>query len=356
MTVMEKRISYYLGQNGYLKMLTNLSEFTVFFKKENGFISMIELVNMDVNPYITEDTVYNVTQKAQWRFVDQGHEEVHCLVLVITGEPERALRLGEKEQFFWIIDSARNTLCIPENKAEDFYGMKAEIENWLTADYDDTEQGEVSSYGADGRRIRNFREQTLVNHGIFLINVLAFTFCTLSGDVLYNYGGLSLKEVLDGQWYRIFTSMFLHIGISHLAGNMIMLFFLGNIVEKELGHIKYFVMYFVSGMAGAAASLWMQSVRIVSGEMVLGSIGASGAIFGMLGGLLWILIRNKGKLTEMTFPRVLFLVCYSLYGGLTSENVDNAAHFGGLVIGFLITALLYRKNRKLKKGKNADEN
>ena len=69
---MEKKISYYLGQNGYLKMLTNLSGFTVFFKKENGFISMIELVNMDADPYVTEDMVYSVTQKARWRFVDQG--------------------------------------------------------------------------------------------------------------------------------------------------------------------------------------------------------------------------------------------------------------------------------------------
>lgn len=353
---MEKRISYYLGQNGYLKMLTNLSEFTVFFKKENGFISMIELVNMDANPYVTEDTVYSVTQKVQWRFVDQGHEEVHYLILVITREPERALMLGERERFFWILDSVHNRLCIPEDKAEDFYGMKAEIETWLAADYDEAEQDEISSYGADGRRIRSFREQPLVNQGIFLINILAFTFCTLLGDVLYNYGRLSLKEVLDGQWYRIFTSMFLHGGMSHLVGNMIMLFFLGNIVEKELGHIKYFVLYFMSGVAGAAASLWMQSVRILSGEMILGSIGASGAIFGMLGGLLWILIRNKGKLAEMTFPRVLFLVCYSLYGGLTGTNVDNAAHFGGLVTGFLVTALLYRKNRNLKKGKKTDEN
>lgn len=353
---MEKKISYYLGQNGYLKMRTNLSGFTVFFKKENGFISMIELVNMDADPYVTEDMVYSVTQKARWRFVDQGYEEVHYLVLVITGEPEKALMLGEKERFFWILDSANNRLCIPDNKAEDFYGMKKEIENWLAADYDEAEQEEISSYGADGRQVRSFREQPLVNQGIFLINILAFTFCTLLGDVLYNYGRLSLKEVLDGQWYRIFTSMFLHGGMSHLVGNMIMLFFLGNIVEKELGHIKYFVLYFVSGIAGAAASLWMQSIRIMSGEMILGSIGASGAIFGMLGGLLWILIRNKGKLAEMTFPRVLFLVCYSLYGGLTGTNVDNAAHFGGLVTGFLVTAILYRKNRNLKKGKKADEN
>lgn len=352
---MEKRISYYLGQNGYLKMLTNLSEFTIFFKKENGFVSMIELVNMDENPYITEDTVHNVTQKAQWRFIDQGYEEVHYLILVIFRDPERAIMLGERENFFWIIDSNCNSLCIPDGKAEDFYGFKKLVEDWLTADFNRVEQGQQALYQANGRQIKSIKDQPLVNQGIFLINLLVFTFCTLSGDVLYNYGRLSLEETMNGQWYRIFTAMFLHGDMPHLAGNMITLFFIGNIVEKELGHIKYFILYFGSGIMGAMASLWMQWVKMAGGEPILGSIGASGAIFGMLGGLLWILIRNKGKLAEMTFIRVLFFICYAFYGGLISSNVDNAAHFGGLIAGFLISILLYRKKGNPKKGKKADE-
>lgn len=230
---MEKRISYYLGQNGYLKMLTNLSEFTIFFKKENGFVSMIELVNMDENPYITEDTVHNVTQKAQWRFIDQGYEEVHYLILVISRDPERAIMLGERENFFWIIDSNCNSLCIPDGKAEDFYGFKKLVEDWLTADFNRVEQGQQALYQANGRQIKSIKDQPLVNQGIFLINLLVFTFCTLSGDVLYNYGRLSLEETMNGQWYRIFTAMFLHGDMPHLAGNMITLFFIGNIVEKS---------------------------------------------------------------------------------------------------------------------------
>jgi rhomboid protease GluP len=344
---MEKRISYYLGQNGYLKMLTNLSEFTIFFKKENGFVSMIELVNMEENPYITEDLLHNVTRKAHWRFLDQGCEEIHDLVLVLTKDPQSAIVLGERQRAFWIIDTVQNRLLIPEGKAEDFYGIKELIEQWLTADFDEAELEDVL-YQADGRRVIRLKEQPLINQGIFLINLLVFTFCTLSGEMLYNYGRLSLQETLNGQWYRIFTSMFLHGDISHLAGNMMVLFFLGNIVEKELGHIRYFILYFISGIAGAMASLWMQSIRIMYGEEVVGSIGASGAIFGMLGGLLWILIRNRGHLAEMSLLRVLFLVCYALYGGLMSSNVDNAAHFGGLAAGFFMAVLLYRKKKKPK--------
>ena len=346
---MKRQISYYLGQNGYLRMMTNLSEFTVFFKRENGFISVVELVDMEENPYVTQDIVRDVTQKLTWRFMDQGAEEVHCLTLVLATDQERALALGEQAYFFWIIDTEQKKLLIPEGKAEDFYGFKGLLETWLAADFNE-QQEEGIAYGANGRPIRSLRSQPLVNHGIFVINVFVFTFCTLVPDVLYNYGSLSYEGIIqNGEWYRFLTSLFLHGDMSHLVSNMIMLFFLGDIVEKELGHFKYFILYFLAGIAGGATSLYFKYLEIQSGLEAVGSIGASGAVFGMLGGLLWLIIRNKGKLAELTFIKVLFLIFYTLYGGLMSSQVDNAAHFGGVLTGFLAAILLYRKKSGLRK-------
>ena len=346
---MKKQISYYLGQNGYLRMMTNLSEFTVFFKRENGFISVIELVDMEENPYVTQDIVSDVTRKLTWRFMDQGAEEVHCLTLVLATDEERALVLGEEAYFFWVIDTEHKKLLIPEGKAEDFYGFKGLLETWIAADpYELQEEG--IAYGANGQPIRSLKSQPLVNHGIFVINVFVFTFCTLVPDVLYNYGSLSYEGIIqNGEWYRFLTSLFLHGDMSHLVSNMIMLFFLGDIVEKELGHFKYFILYFLAGIAGGAASLYFKYLEIQSGLEAVGSIGASGAVFGMLGGLLWLIIRNKGKLAELTFIKVLFLIFYTLYGGLMSSQVDNAAHFGGVLTGFLAAILLYRKKSGPKK-------
>lgn len=203
-------------------------------------------------------------------------------------------------------------------------------------------------YQADGRKIKSFREQPLVNHFIFITNLIVFTLCTLTGDLLYNYGTLSLQEVMDGQWYRMITSLFLHGNVTHIASNMIMLFLLGNVVEKEMGHIKYFILYFGSGLAGSCASLYMQSVHQANGEMIAGSIGASGAIFGIMGGFLWILLLNRGRASNMSLVRVLFLVCYCLFGGMTEERVDSAAHIGGLIAGILIAILIYRKQSTKK--------
>lgn len=360
---MKNRISYYLGQNGYLKMLTNLPEFTIFFKKEQGFISMIELVDMEENPYLLEDTLSSVTKKAKWRFLDQGYEEVHYLVLMLTRDTDRALSLGRQEHFLWLINTDGKKLVVPEQKAEDFYGMRQMIEAWLNADFDEEMAKQQIAYQANGRQIRNVRQQPLVNHAVFIVNVLLFTLCTLSGNLqsLYNSYDLNINGVLDGEWYRILTGMFLHADMSHLAGNMIMLFFLGDIVERELGHMKYFILYFLAGIGASAASLYLQYIKLVAGEAPVGSVGASGAIFGMLGGLLWLLIRNKGRLADLSFIRVLFLICYALYGGLVSTNVDNAAHFGGVLTGFLLAVFLYRKKenrgrRHQRKGKETYEN
>ena len=78
------------------------------------------------------------------------------------------------------------------------------------------------------------------------------------------------------------------------------------------------------------------------------SLGASGAIFGITGALLWIVIRNRGRHAEITMPKIIFLIAYSLYNGFVSTNIDNAAHVGGLFGGFLLAILLYRKKGKAK--------
>ena len=143
----------------------------------------------------------------------------------------------------------------------------------------------------------------------------------------------------DGQYYRLVSCIFLHFGIDHLMNNMVMLGALGWNLEPETGRFKFLLIYFVSGIGANLLSLasdfWTGSLAV--------SAGASGAIFGLLGALLWVVIRNKGRVGRLTKRGMLFMVLFSLYVGLTSVGVDNAAHIGGLVCGFLAAVLLYRK-------------
>lgn len=183
--------------------------------------------------------------------------------------------------------------------------------------------------------------------GLIVINVLVFFLLSLRGDTesgyfMLQYGAMYEPLVTDGhEYYRLITSLFLHFGIQHLLNNMVMLGALGYQLENEIGRIKFLLIYFISGIGGNLCSLYW---NVSHGEQVI-SAGASGAIFGLMGALLYIVAVNRGRLGRLSGRGMLIMVALSLYFGLTSSGVDNSAHIGGLICGILITVLLYRRKR-----------
>ncbi|MDO4168252.1 MAG: rhomboid family intramembrane serine protease, partial [Eubacteriales bacterium] len=141
--------------------------------------------------------------------------------------------------------------------------------------------------------------------------------------------------------YRLLTSAFLHFGFPHLVNNMVMLICLGSYLERALGKIKYIIFYLAAAVGSSLASL---GIMLYTGNIAV-SAGASGAIFGIIGALLYMLIRNRGRFADLTMMRFLLMIALSLYYGFSSTGVDNAAHVGGLVIGFVLGVILYRKDR-----------
>ncbi len=183
--------------------------------------------------------------------------------------------------------------------------------------------------------------------GLIVINVLVFFLLSLRGDTesgyfMLQYGAMYEPLVTEGhEYYRLITSLFLHFGIQHLLNNMVMLGALGYQLENEIGRIKFLLIYFISGIGGNLCSLYW---NVSHGEQVI-SAGASGAIFGLMGALLYIVAVNRGRLGRLSGRGMLIMVALSLYFGLTSSGVDNSAHIGGLIWGILITVLLYRRKR-----------
>lgn len=177
-----------------------------------------------------------------------------------------------------------------------------------------------------------WKEKPLVSGSLVIINVIVFIICTFTGDLLYNMGRVGVWQVLIQKEYgRIIYSMFLHADIRHLFNNMVILFFMGAMIEKEIGHVRYAAVYILSGIGGNLFSLFVKFMR---GDLV-GSIGASGAVFGLDGVLLALVLFWHKRLGNVTPTRVLFMIGYSLYSGFTATNVDNAAHVGGVLTGFL---------------------
>ncbi len=177
----------------------------------------------------------------------------------------------------------------------------------------------------------------VVSVTLVAFNVIIFIICTFTGDLLYNMGELGVQGVLLHREYgRVIGAMFLHSDINHIFNNMVILFFLGAMIEKEIGHIWFLLIYFLSGIGGNLLSLWY---KVLTCERAC-SIGASGAVFGLDGVLLALVLFSGRKMQDVTPVRVVLMIGYSLYTGFAGENIDNAAHLGGLMIGFLSGVVL----------------
>lgn len=157
-----------------------------------------------------------------------------------------------------------------------------------------------------------------------------------TGHQLVVWGSNVSGLTLHGQPWRLLSSLFVHAGLSHLLLNMFSLWLLGLLVEDRVGPTRLLLVYLASGVGGGLASLWWHTNGI-------NSVGASGAIFGLYGFLLTLLISKKLVLDKSDRRAMLGLVLYLVFSNLLSGltgNIDNAAHLGGLATGLLVAGPL----------------
>ncbi|MBU9724213.1 MULTISPECIES: rhomboid family intramembrane serine protease [Bacillaceae] len=179
---------------------------------------------------------------------------------------------------------------------------------------------------------------------IFLGIIIAiFLFVEMNGsstssETLIRFGAKFNPFILEGEWWRFFSAMFLHIGIFHLLMNSLALFYLGGAVERIYGSARFFFIYFLAGFVGSVASFAFN-------EHV--SAGASGAIFGCFGALLFFGVKHPRLFFRTMGMNVIVILLINLVFGLTVPMVDNGAHMGGLVGGFLASAIVSLPKHKL---------
>ena len=201
-----------------------------------------------------------------------------------------------------------------------------------------------------GNRRNGLWQMSPVNTIIIVINVVVFAVLTFLGDTtdvqfMHHHGANFWPSVIEEhEYYRLLTCTFIHFGISHLFNNMLVLAYIGDNLERALGKVKYLVLYLAAGIGSSAVSaVWsmFKDEYSVSG-------GASGAIFGVVGALLVIVIKNRGQLEDLSSRQLMFFAGFSIYHGVTSAGIDNMAHISGFLIGALLGGLLYRRKRYWK--------
>ena len=180
-------------------------------------------------------------------------------------------------------------------------------------------------------------KQPIVTYIIMAICIILFILMELSGgstnsQTLLKYGANLDVLVENGEYYRLFTCIFLHIGIMHLLCNMYSLYIIGREVENLFGKIKYIIIFILSGIFGSIMSLAFTHNTI--------SAGASGAIFGLLGALLYFGMHYRTYLGEAIKRSIIPIIVVNLIIGFFAEGIDLAAHIGGLVGGVLVAMMV----------------
>ncbi len=182
------------------------------------------------------------------------------------------------------------------------------------------------------------------------LNVLIFILMYILGSgsenihTLINFGALNKLLVMDGQYFRRITNAFLHIGVVHLICNMYALYILGKDIESFYGKVGFSIIYIMSAIIGSLMTLIFVEDNVVSA-------GASGAIFGLMGSLLYFGYNYRTTLNNMISKQILPIIMLNLFIGFTTEGINNFAHLGGLLGGYIASMAVGVKYKTSKSEK-----
>ena len=184
----------------------------------------------------------------------------------------------------------------------------------------------------------------IVNYTIIGLNILVFlwelkmigpSFLTNGADTqqLFQLGGMQTLAYNAGQHYRLWSSMFLHASVTHIVGNMSSLIFVGNVLEDLIGHVRYLLVYLLSGVGSAYLSLLFLNPNTVS-------VGASGAVFGIIGCLLIVTMFRYSNWKNGVVTALLYTILINLGVSVIDPSINLYAHLGGLITGIFCGFLI----------------
>ena len=333
-----------LKKIGYMQVKSRFPEMNLYYLNFDGCARAVHVIHCHEQFFFDSVQLQKTIDSTEKMFLDKKYREVSSFVLVVADNIERARNICQITTPYWIIDERESRLLVYEDQPAEYFGLKNVVEGILQKDYFDHNRWSLTTL------LRHWTLQELwvrfgVNGCIIAVNVIFFLLSLLIGpDIVMEYGSMDEGAIYHyREYYRLFTCMFIHSGISHLANNMLFLLIIGDNLERAVGKVRYLIIYFAAGIIGSLCSYWYA----LDSAVYIRSVGASGAIFGITGALFFMVLVHKGRLENVTLTRITLLILICLYNGFSSAGVDNAAHVGGLLGGIFITAVLYLlQNRK----------
>lgn len=324
-------ITSLLYQKGYRPI--DKTEGGILFREDEDcvFVLLLSIHSPDVQASRYAQIRSKVEFDAAMRF----RKPIKSLFLIAVNDAfdESVSELVEHLEGCWIVSAETGRIYIFEQQSNHFDQL-----------YEYLETG-MKELPAERKKKTDFSVQPITilivaMNVVYFIAVIVLNqsiSAVYDADVMLQMGALSYDTAMQGAWYQLLTSMFMHFGIGHLFNNMVLLTYVGCILEKHIGKIRFLILYLGTGLIGNVCSLWYHGV---AGYESVVSAGASGAVFGIMGALIVYLLLYKANMQELSAKRLMLVSCLTLGYGLTTMGVDNAAHIGGFVSGILGVFLL----------------
>lgn len=313
----------------------------IWGKENDGRVSLIEVIppvlpgQKKISLKQREEEIAEVERQIMIKYQKKVE---HLFLLLRPGEPDtEERREAESYPDVWFLDIKAGKLYIYEYQKAKYCNLENVIESFVQNFLQQKEK-------AERNEIRKML--TPVNTLLVLVNIAVFVILSLLGDTtnaefMASHGAMDWADIIvNREYYRLFTSMFLHFGADHLLQNMLILLLIGYRLERITGKLAYLIIYIGAGLTGAVTSM----IFTLGTNPDTVSAGASGAIFGVMGGLLYCILadviqKKRYRVEEIGLTGMIFMVCSALSYGFFAAGVDNAAHIGGLVGGFILTML-----------------
>jgi len=234
----------------------------------------------------------------------------------------------------WLVNAEENKFIVEGSQPDDILNLKKLIKD--SFDFNNSTSVGISELREQANNI----EISLIKCNIPVITYILMALNFVFWIIMYTDFGvkviddMSLNKMMvsDGQIYRLFTYMFTHGGIGHFVCNTFTLFIIGTRVERFSGHIKFMILYILSGIAAGCTSYVVEPLGV--------AVGASGAIFGIIGGMIYLVKRLKHNIGGFDYSVTIVYAIIGIASGFMIANVDNFAHIGGLISGLIISMII----------------
>lgn len=325
-----------LEKKGYKKL--NPDSNNVYGRVEDDAVYVVVIGsgrNLDV------DSLKKFNDKLWLDLSFNSNRKVNILNILITSDgifDDATKKIVDGMNNVWLFTEDYGKLYIFENQPADFDGLYDLIDKRMLTENEKTTHTLKNMFGVVTPVL------VVINVLVYVIGVFIFE---TSGSYELEYKlAINVKAIADGgEYYRFITAMFTHFGIAHLFGNMVILIALGARVENIVGKINYLLMYIGTGLAAGLVSY----IECYIHNSYDYAAGASGAIFGLLGVLVAIAVRNKGRVKDLTVFNMLLLMVLTVINGQFTEGIDNVAHIAGFVAGVIAGVVLILTNQKVVK-------